>query len=281
DLLRLEDVLDNPIDPIIQRAEAEKESKPIDQPPFSEGIRLENVTFGYVPHDDPLFNNFNLTLQAGSIIGITGPNGSGKTTLAKLITAQHLPWLGQVLFDEMNVAEENPNWIHHNIAFVQSENLFLQGTLKENLTLWNPAIDEERLSEACSLARINEDIENRYGKYLYRMNERASDFSEGQKQRLAIARALLFKPKILILDEALSNLDRDLQQSIMTNLIKLNITVIVVSHRVHTLRHCRRLIVLEKGKVTQDGKLDELMQQEGFVKSQFSEEYSLLDKEVF
>lgn len=281
DLMRMEDVLENPIDPVIQRAEEEKESKPIDEPPFTKGIRIEELTFGYTPHDDPLFQDINLFFPAGSTIGITGANGSGKTTLAKLISAQHLPWSGAILFDDADVSETNPNWLHHNIALVERQNLFLQGTVKENLTFWNPAIDEQQLIDACSLACIHEDIENRFGKYLYRMNESASDFSEGQKQRLAIARAILFHPKILLLDEALSNLDRDLQEKVMSHLKTLKLTMIVISHRIHTLRHCDSLIVLENGSVIQEGSLDDLLQEEGFFKNQFLEEYQLLKEEIF
>jgi ATP-binding cassette, subfamily C, bacterial len=281
DLQRLDDVLENPIDPIIDRTERKTQAANVDKPPFEEGIRIENVVFGYVPRDDPLFKDFSLEIKAGQVAGITGANGSGKTTLSKLITAQYLPWSGQVLFDGMNVSAENPDWIHQNIAVVESENLFLQGTLKENLTMWNPAVDEQQLSEACSIACIEEEIENRHGKYLCKINEGASDFSQGQKQRLAIARAVLFKPKILILDEALSNLDRDLQSKIMSKLAKLKMTIIVVAHRIHTLKNCERIIVLESGKVVQDGSLDRLIREEGYIKDQFAEEYELMDKEVF
>ncbi len=279
DLQRLEDVLENPIDPIIDKTE--KEAYIEGSPAFTKGIRIDRISFGYYPQDDPLFKDLNLEIKAGSIVGISGPNGSGKTTLTRLITAQYLPWSGQILFDDMNVSEENPGWLHHNIATVESENLFLQGTLKENLTMWNPATSEKQLVEACKVACIDEDIQNRHGKYLTRINEGASDFSQGQKQRLAIARAVLNRPKILIMDEALANLDRDLQHKIMLHLANLNMTIIVVSHRIHTLKNCERIVVLESGKVTQDGPLERLIQEEGYVKEQFSDEYALLGKEVF
>lgn len=212
-------------------------------------MTIDSVTFGYQPLDDPIFDRFSLTINAKEKVGITGPNGSGKSTLAKLITAQIMPWSGNIFIDEYNLSNPPVGLIKDQIALVEEDNLFFYGTIKENITLWNPNISKDEIMHVLKLAEIYDEIMNRPRGILHRIKENAADLSQGQKQRLALARCLISKPRVLIIDEALNGLDEDLQNIVFQNLYTLDLTLIVISHSLMTLKHLDRVVRLEMGKI--------------------------------
>jgi NHLM bacteriocin system ABC transporter peptidase/ATP-binding protein len=257
DLMRLDDVLNSPVDPLIKKSE----EKPVEEklPPVEGDINIKGISFGYQPLDEPLFKELNLSVQSKKALGITGPNGSGKSTLMRLILGHYLPWQGQIVVGGQELQTIPYPELQESILFVEQENLFFPGTVYENLTLWNPYINERDLVRACKAACIDDEIMKRPGGYHYRMNENASDFSQGQKQRLGIARALLANPKTLIIDEALSGLDTKVQTEVIQNVKKLIPTLLLISHRNSVLMLCDRLLVFDKGRIVQDGKPEELL----------------------
>ncbi len=261
DLMRLDDVLNSPIDPLIEKSEEEEEGK--EKLPLLHGaVEIKNISFGYQPLDEPLIKDLSLKISPNEVLGVSGPNGSGKSTLMRLILGHYLPWKGEIKIDGHDIKTIPFSQLQESIIFVEQNNLFFPGTVFENLTLWNPYVQEEDLVRVCQAACIDEEIIRRPKGYHYRMNENASDFSQGQKQRMGIARALLAKPSLLIIDEALSGIDTEVQTQVIENVKALIPTVILISHRNSVLRLCDRLIVFEKGRIVQDGDPRELIHEE-------------------
>lgn len=247
DLQRIDDVMKNAPDPLVVKKER---GDITNLPQKIEGnITVKNVTYGYQPLGDPLMENISLSVTAGEMVGITGPNGSGKSSLIRLIAGQHTPWEGEIFYDNINICKEPLTGVIRCVAFVERDALFVPGTILENLTLWEPDINEEDLYQACKDAYIYNEIMSRKDQFNYVMDENASDFSEGQRQRLNLARALLFKPTILILDEALNGLEDAIQNHVISSIKKRVKTMLVISHRKHVLDLCDKVFVFDNGQL--------------------------------
>ena len=259
DLERLDDILQNPVD-----AEVERENTVTQNPatfPSSKlqgYVELRNVSFGYNSLESPLIENFNLTLKPGQRIAIIGSSGSGKSTIAKLITGLYKPWNGEILFDGVNRDRIPRLVLANSLAMVEQDIFLFKGTVRENLTLWNPTIPEANLVQACQDAAIHDRILAAPGGYDAEISEAGTNISGGERQRLEIARALVMNPTILVLDEATSSLDAETELIIDRNLRRRGCACIVVAHRLSTIRDCDEIIVLERGKVVKRGTFDEL-----------------------
>lgn len=225
---------------------------------------FDNITFGYSPLAEPLLKDFSLEIKPGRRVALVGGSGSGKSTIGKLLAGHYEPWSGQILIDDiplMNIPNELRT---RSIASVDQEIQFFEGSIKDNLTLWDPTINDENIHNACRMALIHETIsEQREGGYEDIIREGGANFSGGQRQRLEIARALLQKPVILILDEATSALDPKMEQIIDTNIRSCGCSVLVISHRLSTIRDCDEIIVLKQGCVIERGTHKQLMELQG------------------
>ncbi len=251
DMNRLDDVLRHPQDRRYTSMPAQLEGP--QRVKLSGELELRDVTFGYSPLDKPLIQNFNLSLQPGQRVALVGGSGSGKSTLARLIAGLYEPWQGEILFDGVPREQLATDLMANSLAVVDQEIFLFEGTVRENVSMWDRDINVPSITRACKDAAIDETIETRDGAYQARVEEGGANFSGGQRQRLEIARSLVGHPSILVLDEATSALDPTTEVAIDEHLRRRGCTTIFVAHRLSTIRDCDEIVVLERGKIVQRG----------------------------
>lgn len=239
-----------------------------DDTPFSEGklkgyVELRDVTFGYDKNAGPLISNFNLSLQPGKSVAFVGQSGCGKSTLAKLISGLYSPWSGEVLFDGKKQSEINKRVFNNSVSIVDQNIVLFDGTIADNVKLWDKSIEDFAMIFACHDAQIHEEIASRNNSYDTEVENGGKNFSGGQRQRIEIASALAKEPIIMIMDEGTSALDAVTEERVMKAIKDMGISLIMIAHRLSTIRDCDEIIVLDKGKVVERGSHTELMDHKG------------------
>ncbi|HLA33290.1 MAG TPA: ATP-binding cassette domain-containing protein, partial [Rhodocyclaceae bacterium] len=255
-----DDVLRHPHAPeFAATAPAEGEDAHIDAGRLS----LRGVTFGYSPLDPPLIRNLDLDIEPGERVAVVGVSGSGKSTLGKLVAGLNIPWAGEVLLDDKPLAQWPRPILRSAVSMVDQEISLFEGSIRDNLTLWNPSIPEGWCLRAAKDAAIHGPISAREGGYSHPVQEGGRNFSVGERQRIEIARALVNQSRVLVLDEATSSLDPALELHIMEAIRRRGITCLVIAHRLSTVRDCDRIIVMAHGEVVEIGAHTELMARQG------------------
>lgn len=216
-------------------------------------LSLDGVSFGYAPLDPPLVDGLILDLTAGMRVALVGPSGSGKSTVGKLIAGLETPREGQVLIDGRGLTEWPRAALAARLAYVRQEVMLFEGTIRDNLTLWDVSLPEPDMIQAARDAQIHDVIAARPGGYDAAISEGGGNFSGGEKQRFEIARALALNPAILILDEATSALDPVNEHLVMEAVRRRGITCVLIAHRLSAIRDCDLIVVLENGKVVETG----------------------------
>lgn len=245
----------------------ERASKPSQSalPAIEGNIEFDGVFFRYVPGGKEILRDIKLTIPPGQIIGIVGSSGSGKSTLAKLVQRMYVPESGRVLVDGVDLTMVDPAWLRRQVGVVQQENILFNRTVRDNIALADVGMPMDNVIAAAKLAGAHEFILELPEGYDTQIDERGGNLSGGQRQRIAIARALAINPRILVFDEATSALDAESDAAITANMSKIaeSRTVMIIAHRLSTLRSANRIITMENGKIVEDGTHESLMQSGG------------------
>jgi ATP-binding cassette subfamily C protein len=257
DLLRLDDVLGNPATPLPAEAADEGAVR------LGGEVEVRDLTFGYSPLDPPLIKDFGLHVLPGRRVALVGGSGSGKSTLSRLIAGLFDPWAGGVRFDGSDRRKLPRPLLDNSVAFVDQDVLLFEGTVRDNLTLWDDTVPQEALVRACHDAAIADVVFALPGGLDAPLQEGGSNLSGGQRQRLEIARALVNNPSVLILDEATSALDPETEYAVTESVRRRGCTCVVVAHRLSTIRDCDEIIVLHRGEVVERGSHEELWARQG------------------
>lgn len=224
-------------------------------------VCFDNVSFGY-RRDIPLVQNFDLVLEPGQRVAIVGPSGSGKSTLAYLLAGLHNQWSGEILLDGHRLIDIPTEVLTRSLAFVDQRIQLFEGSIRDNLTMWDPTIPDATMISAAKDAAIHDEIIARENGYDSLVAEGGFNFSGGQRQRLEIARALVNNPSVLILDEATASLDPVVELRVDDALRRRGCTCFIVAHRLSTIRDADVIVVLEDGKELQRGTHEELLLEE-------------------
>jgi ABC-type bacteriocin/lantibiotic exporter with double-glycine peptidase domain len=265
DLNRLDDLLDNQVDPETGRTWSTNPSLPCGDSSvrLRGALEFRNVSFGYSPLASPLIENLSFTVEPGRRVALVGDSGSGKSTVARLAAGIYTPLGGEVLVDDRPRACIDRDVLASSVAMVDQEILTFEGSVKDNLTLWDATASESSITDACRDALLHDVIAAWPHGYHEELQEAGANMSGGEKQRLEIARALVNSPVLLILDEATSALDAETERLILRNLRRRACSCLIVAHRLSTIRDCDEILVLRDGKVVQRGRHEELLNEGG------------------
>ena len=236
---------------------------PADATALRGGVQLRDVTFGYDPNRPPVLHGVSLAIRPGEWIAVVGGSGSGKSTLARLAAGVLRPWSGEVLLDGRPRDEVPRAVVTSRIAYVEQQSRLFEGSFRDNLTLWNPAADEAALHRALADAEAADLVRGRGGLDGGTVDEGARNLSGGERQRLELARALALDPVLLVLDEATSALDARTEELVNRHLRARGSSCLVLAHRLSTVRAADRVVVLDGGRIVQEGAPHDLAEVEG------------------
>lgn len=229
-------------------------------------FEMKNVTFGYSPTSEPLIKDFSMKVEPGKSIALVGTSGCGKSTIAKLVAGLYEPWSGDILFDGRKRSEISHEEYVNSVAVIDQHVVLFDDTISENLKMWDHSIEDFTMTMACIDSGIRNDIISRPRGFNTKLVKGGGNFSGGQRQRMEIATALAREPILLVMDEATSALDTMAEREVMQNIRQCGASLIVIAHRLSTVRDCDEIIVMDHGQIAERGNHDELMSRDGIYK---------------
>ena len=255
---RLGDIFNTKPEPAMNPAKARL-------PAIKGHARFESVRFRYRVDGSEIIRNISFEIEPGMIVGVVGRSGSGKSTLAKLIQRLYIPEAGKILIDGIDISLADPAWLRRQIGVVLQENFLFNCSVRENIAIHYPSANMTDIVRVAQIAGAHDFILELPEGYDTMVGERGTALSGGQRQRIAIARALLMNPRLLIFDEATSALDYESERIIQRNLMKIcqGRTVIIIAHRLSTLRHAHKIMVIDRGQLVEFGSHDNLIRKKG------------------
>jgi ABC-type bacteriocin/lantibiotic exporter with double-glycine peptidase domain len=264
DVARLDDVAMYPIAPRLIDTAAVTGIEAAEAPEDARGklagaIEMRGVSFGYSHLEPALLQDLDLVIRPGQHVAIVGTSGSGKSTITKLLTGLYEPWAGEIRFDGIPLAEIPHQLLAASVSAVAQEIFLFEGTIRDNLTLWDPSVDDADIVRALRDTDMLDVVAGRPGGIAGAVLEAGRNYSGGQQQRLEIARALVGDPSILVLDEATSALDPVVESYVLEQIRARGATCVVIAHRLSTIRACDQIIVLDRGRIAQHGTHDALI----------------------
>jgi subfamily B ATP-binding cassette protein HlyB/CyaB len=230
-------------------------------PPAEGAIKVENVTFRYAQDEPEILSDISFEVQPGEVIGLVGASGSGKSTLTKLLQRLYTPERGRILVDGADLTLVDPAWLRAQMGVVLQENVLFNRSIRANIALGDPTLPMASIMDAAKLSAAHDFIMEMPRGYDTVLEERGMNLSGGQRQRIAIARALVLNPPILIFDEATSALDYHSEKLIRENMSSIGAgrTMLIVAHRLSTVRHADRIFVFDRGRIVERGTHDALV----------------------
>ena len=266
DISRLDDVLkyepdryDYEIETAYRRHEEPSRVSVLDRT-----LRLENATFGYSVREPPILEDFTMKIAPGQRVALVGGSGSGKSTAGKLACRLLTPWSGRVSLGGIDIEDMSAGQLKSMIAYVNQDVVLFEGTVRENVALWNPRVGDQAITTALRDAMILDEVMSRPGQYDTPVGENGCNFSGGQRQLLELARAIVSDPAVLILDEATAALDPVTEELVDDNLRRRGITCLIIAHRLSTIRDADEIVVLDRGRIVEKGTHEHLMALDGY-----------------
>lgn len=237
---------------------------PLDPDKVKGKVDFNHITFGY-DADQPVLPELDLHIRPGEMIGVVGTTGAGKSTLISLLNRFYDVWDGSVTIDDVDLRKIPQQQLHRIVGLIQQEPFLFSGSIIDNVRLFQPHITREQVIEACSFVGAHEMIERLPQQYDTTLSERGSGLSAGERQLISFARIVVFRPQVLILDEATANLDSHTEQLVQQALqtVSRGRTTIVIAHRLSTIMHADRILVMEHGRIAEQGTHARLLSQGG------------------
>lgn len=254
DMARLKDVESFPADPVYARDRPGAAARRL-----AGHVELDGITFGYSPLDPPLLKDFTLTVGPGQQVALVGGSGSGKSTVSRLISGLYRPWEGEIRIDGQPLETLPRAALAASVSFVDQDVFLFEGTIRDNVALWDPSVPEEAVIAALRDAAVYDVVARRPGGIHSRVEQDGRNFSGGQRQRLEIARALVRNPSVLVLDEVTSALDAETERLVIDNLRRRGCACVVIAHRLSTVRDSDEIVVLDHGTVVERGRHEHLV----------------------
>ena len=246
-----------------------------DKWPKIEGkVEFRNVSFAY-EDGNMVLEDFNLTVEPGETIALVGETGSGKSTIVNLLCRFYEPTKGEILIDGINYKDMPQVWIHENLGYVLQNPHLFSGTIKDNIKYGNLDATDEEIIEACKLANCHDFIMKMEKGYDTEISQGGNLLSTGQKQLISLARAIVRKPKIFVLDEATSSIDTETESIIQKAIDRIlkGKTSFVIAHRLSTIRNADRILVIKDGKIVEEGKHEDLIKRKGYYHRLYTNQY--------
>ncbi len=256
---RVEDVMQYPEDP----AFAEVEAEDVAITKLKGAVELKNVTFGYSRLEEPLIKDLSISVKPGQRIAFVGASGCGKSTISKLISGLYEPWSGEILLDGKPRSAYPRDILIGSLAVVDQDIILFEDTIENNIKMWDTSIQDFEMILAARDAQVHDDIMQMPGGYQHQLSSGGRNLSGGQRQRLEIARVLALDPSVIIMDEATSALDAKTEYEAINAIQDRGITCFVIAHRLSTVRTCDQIIVLDHGRIVEQGTHDELIKRHG------------------